>query len=51
MVRPIVILGVFVADAAFRADRAPAQGETVKDRKFVRIRAANDARLRPVPTR
>ena len=51
MVRPIVILGVLVADTAFRADRAPARGETAKDRKTVRIRAANDARLRTIPTR
>lgn len=31
----IVILGVFVADTAYRADRAPRMGETIMGRSFV----------------
>lgn len=31
---PVVILGVFVADAAFRADRLPRMGETILGRGF-----------------
>lgn len=34
MTRPIVILGVFVADASFRADRMPRMGETLLGRGF-----------------
>src|SRR3546814_16755929 len=33
--KPIVILGVFVADAAYRAARQPRLGETVLGRQFV----------------
>lgn len=32
--KPIVILGIFVADAAFRADRLPRMGETILGRGF-----------------
>jgi ribokinase len=34
MSRPIVILGVFVADTAYRADRAPKMGETIMGNSF-----------------
>ncbi len=34
MPRPIVILGVFVADTAYRADRQPRMGETILGRSF-----------------
>lgn len=34
MKRPIVILGVFVADTAYRADRQPRMGETIMGRSF-----------------
>ena len=30
----VVILGVFVADTAYRADRAPRMGETILGRSF-----------------
>lgn len=33
--KPIVILGVFVADTAYRADRQPRMGETILGRQFV----------------
>lgn len=33
--KPIVVLGVFVADAAFRADRLPHMGETLIGRDFI----------------
>ncbi len=33
--KPIVILGVFVADTAYRADRQPKMGETILGHKFV----------------
>jgi ribokinase len=33
--KPIVNLGVFVADTAYRADRQPKMGETILGRKFV----------------
>jgi len=32
--RPVVILGVFVADASFRADRQPVMGETIMGHGF-----------------
>lgn len=35
MARPVVILGVFVADTAYRATRMPKLGETVLGRSFV----------------
>lgn len=35
MVKPIVILGIFVADTAYRAARMPKMGETVLGRSFV----------------
>ncbi|WP_108482023.1 ribokinase [Oceaniglobus ichthyenteri] len=34
MSKPIVILGVFVADASFRADRQPEMGETILGKSF-----------------
>jgi ribokinase len=34
MTKPIVILGVFVADTAYRADRAPRMGETILGNGF-----------------
>jgi len=34
MSKPIVILGVFVADTAYRADRAPKMGETIMGNSF-----------------
>lgn len=34
MARPVVILGVFVADTAYRAERMPRLGETVLGRSF-----------------
>lgn len=34
MPKPIVILGVFVADTAYRADRAPKMGETIMGNSF-----------------
>jgi ribokinase len=33
--KPIVILGIFVADTAYRADRMPKMGETILGRTFV----------------
>jgi ribokinase len=33
--KPVVILGVFVADTAYRADRQPKMGETILGRSFV----------------
>jgi hypothetical protein len=33
-VKPIVILGVFVADTAYRAERQPRMGETILGRSF-----------------
>lgn len=33
--KPIVILGIFVADTAFRADRQPKMGETILGHSFV----------------
>ena len=33
--KPIVILGVFVADTAYRADRQPKMGETILGHSFV----------------
>jgi ribokinase len=33
--KPIVILGIFVADSAYRADRQPKMGETILGRSFV----------------
>ena len=33
--KPIVILGIFVADTAFRADRQPTMGETILGHSFV----------------
>ena len=35
MTKPIVILGIFVADTAYRADRMPKMGETILGRTFV----------------
>ncbi len=35
MTKPIVILGVFVADTAYRADRQPKMGETILGTSFV----------------
>ena len=32
--KPIVILGIFVADTAYRADRMPKMGETIMGRTF-----------------
>ena len=32
--KPIVILGIFVADTAYRADRMPRMGETILGRTF-----------------
>jgi ribokinase len=34
-VKPIVILGIFVADTAYRADRQPKMGETILGNSFV----------------
>ena len=34
MERSVVILGVFVADTAYRADRMPRMGETILGRSF-----------------
>jgi ribokinase len=34
MAKPIVILGIFVADTAYRADRMPKMGETILGRTF-----------------
>ena len=34
MTKPIVILGIFVADTAYRADRMPKMGETILGRTF-----------------
>jgi ribokinase len=34
MTRPIVILGIFVADTAYRAERMPKMGETILGRTF-----------------
>ena len=33
--KPIVILGIFVADTAYRADRQPKMGETIMGHSFV----------------
>lgn len=33
--KPIVILGIFVADTAYRADRQPKMGETIMGKSFV----------------
>ncbi len=33
--KPVVILGIFVADTAYRADRMPKMGETILGRTFV----------------
>lgn len=35
MTKPIVILGIFVADTAYRAERMPKMGETILGRTFV----------------
>jgi ribokinase len=35
MTKPIVILGIFVADTAYRADRQPKLGETILGKSFV----------------
>ena len=35
MTRPIVILGIFVADTAYRAERQPKMGETILGKSFV----------------
>jgi ribokinase len=35
MTKPIVILGIFVADTAYRADRQPKLGETIMGKSFV----------------
>lgn len=35
MAKPIVILGIFVADTAYRAERMPKMGETILGRTFV----------------
>jgi ribokinase len=35
MARPIVILGIFVADTAYRAERQPKMGETILGKSFV----------------
>ncbi len=35
MTKPIVILGIFVADTAYRADRQPKMGETIMGKSFV----------------
>lgn len=35
MTKPIVILGIFVADTAYRAERMPKMGETILGRSFV----------------
>ncbi len=35
MTKPIVILGIFVADTAYRADRQPKMGETILGKSFV----------------
>lgn len=35
MAKPIVILGIFVADTAYRAERMPEMGETILGRTFV----------------
>lgn len=35
MPKPVVILGVFVADTAYRADRQPKMGETILGQSFV----------------
>ena len=32
--KPIVILGIFVADTAYRADRQPKMGETILGHSF-----------------
>ena len=32
--KPIVILGIFVADTAYRADRMPKMGETILGQSF-----------------
>jgi ribokinase len=35
MTRPVVILGIFVADTAYRAERQPKMGETILGKSFV----------------
>ena len=35
MTKPIVILGIFVADTAYRAERQPKMGETILGKSFV----------------
>ena len=35
MTKPIVILGIFVADTAYRAERQPKMGETILGTSFV----------------
>ena len=35
MTKPIVILGIFVADTAYRAERQPKMGETILGNSFV----------------
>ena len=35
MMKPIVILGIFVADTAYRAERQPKMGETILGKSFV----------------
>jgi ribokinase len=35
MTKPVVILGIFVADTAYRADRMPKMGETILGQSFV----------------
>ena len=35
LMKPIVILGIFVADTAYRADRQPKMGETILGTSFV----------------
>ncbi len=36
--KPIVILGIFVADTAYRADRMPKMGETILGQSFALAR-------------
>jgi ribokinase len=43
MPKPIVILGVFVADTAYRADRQPRMGETIMGRVQGQASPAGDA--------
>jgi len=48
--KPIVILGVFVADTAYRAVRQPRMGETLLGSGF-KLGPAAKARTRPSPPR